>query len=98
MALIVPDVEFARNYARAHRLQPDLAVLAEEAGFQRALGEAVRRANQSLSVLERVRHFRLMAEPFTIDNGMMTPTLKLKRQEIYRAHRELFECLYEARH
>ena len=28
----------------------------------------------------------------------MTPTLKLKRQIIYRTHRELFEELYEARH
>jgi long-chain acyl-CoA synthetase len=98
VALIVPDAEFARSYARAHRLQPDLAALVEDAGFQGVLGEAIRRANQSLSALERVRHFRLMAEPFTIENGMMTPTLKLKRQEIYRAYRELFECLYESRH
>jgi long-chain acyl-CoA synthetase len=98
VALIVPDAEFSRSYARGHRLQPELALLVEDAGFQRTLGEAVRRANQTLSVLERVRHFRLMAEPFTIENGMMTPTMKLKRQEIYRTHRELFECLYEARH
>ena len=35
-----------------------------------------------------------MAEPFTIENGLMTPTMKLKRQEIYRAHRALFESLY----
>jgi long-chain acyl-CoA synthetase len=98
VALIVPDAEFARSYARAHRLQPDIAALVEDAGFQGVLGEAIRRANQSLSVLERVRHFRLMAEPFSIENGMMTPTLKLKRQEIYRAYRELFECLYETRH
>jgi hypothetical protein len=26
----------------------------------------------------------------------MTPTMKLKRQEIYRAHRELFESLYQS--
>jgi long-chain acyl-CoA synthetase len=96
VALLVPDIEFARRYAKTHRLAPDVASLAQDAGFQRAIGEAVRRANQSLSVLERVRHFRLMAEPFSIENGMMTPTLKLKRQEIYRTHRDLFETLYEA--
>jgi long-chain acyl-CoA synthetase len=94
VALIVPDADFAKSYARAHRLPFDLATLAEDEGFERALGEAVKRANQTLSVLERVRHFKLMPEPFSIENGLMTPTLKLKRQVIYRAHRELFESLY----
>jgi long-chain acyl-CoA synthetase len=97
VALIVPDAEFARSYARKHGLSPDLASLVDDAGFQRAIGEAVRRANQSLSVIERVRQFRLMAEPFTIENGLMTPTLKLKRQRICRLHGELIEGLYETR-
>jgi long-chain acyl-CoA synthetase len=44
-----------------------------------------------------VRQFRLMAEPFTIENGLMTPTLKLKRQRISGLHRELIEKLYESR-
>ena len=98
VALLVPDADFARSWARARRLAPDLTALASNPEFQGALGEAVRRANQSLSVLERVRHFRLLAEPFSIENGMMTPTLKLRRQVIYRTHCELFESLYDARH
>jgi long-chain acyl-CoA synthetase len=97
VALLVPDAEFARSYARAHGLPNDLATLADDEGFQQAIGEAVKRANQGLSVLERVRHFKLMPEPFSIENGMMTPTLKLKRPEIYRTHRDLFEGLYEPR-
>jgi long-subunit acyl-CoA synthetase (AMP-forming) len=36
-----------------------------------------------------------MEEPFTIENGMVTPTLKLKRQRIYREFAGLFESLYE---
>jgi long-chain acyl-CoA synthetase len=97
VALLVPDADFARSYARAHGLPNDLARLAEDEGFEHALGQAVKRANQSLSVLERVRRFKLMPEPFSIENGMMTPTLKLKRPVIYRTHRELFESLYEPR-
>jgi long-chain acyl-CoA synthetase len=97
VALIVPDAEFARSYARRHGLSPEFASLVDDTGFQRAIGEAVKRANQSLSVIERVRHFRLMAEPFTIENGLMTPTLKLKRQQICRLHRDLIDELYDGR-
>jgi long-chain acyl-CoA synthetase len=97
VALIVPDADFARSYARQHRCRPELAGLVEQDGFQHAIGDAVRRANAGLSALERVRHFRVIAEPFSIETGLMTPTMKLKRQVIYRTHRELFEGLYEAR-
>ena len=95
VALIVPDAEFAKAYARRHGLQPELAQLVQHKDFERALGEAVTRANESLSVIERVRHFRLMAEPFTIEKGTMTPTLKLRRQLIYGVLKGLFESMYQ---
>jgi long-chain acyl-CoA synthetase len=95
VALIVPDAEFARVYARQHGLQPELARLVQHKDFERTLGEAVTRANEGLSVIERVRHFRLMAEPFTIEKGTMTPTLKLRRQLIYGVHKGLFESMYQ---
>jgi long-chain acyl-CoA synthetase len=95
VALIVPDAEFAKGYARQHKLQSDLDELVQHEDFERAIGEAVARANTGLSVIERVRHFRLMPEAFTVENGTMTPTLKLKRPLIYRLHRELFESMYQ---
>jgi long-chain acyl-CoA synthetase len=98
VALVVPDAEFAKTFARQHRLKPDLGELAGHKDFERAIGEAVARANEHLSVIERVRHFRLMPEPFTIEKGTMTPTLKLRRQLIYRVHKDLFESMYQAHH
>jgi long-chain acyl-CoA synthetase len=95
VALIVPDADFTKAYARQHRLKPDLVELVQQKDFERAIGEAVARANESLSVIERVRHFRLLPEPFTIEKGTMTPTLKLRRQLIYRVHRDLFESMYQ---
>ena len=94
VALIVPDHEFARSYARQHGLAPNLEELIEDEGFRRAVTEAISRANEGLSVIERVRRFHLMAEPFTIENGLMTPTLKLKRQRIYNLHGDLISGLY----
>jgi long-chain acyl-CoA synthetase len=96
VALIVPDLDFARSYARQHRLAPDLSTLADDPGFQRAIADAVGRANQNLSVIERVRRYRLMAQPFTIENGLMTPTMKLKRQQIFQLHQGLIDGLYES--
>jgi long-chain acyl-CoA synthetase len=98
VALVVPDAEFAKTFAKRHKLKPDLAELARHKDFERAIGEAVARANEHLSVIERVRHFRVMPEPFSIEKGTMTPTLKLRRQLIYRVHKDLFESLYQAHH
>ena len=98
VALVVPDSEFAKTFARQHKLKPDLRELAQHKDFERVIGEAVARANEHLSVIERVRHFRLMPEPFTIEKGTMTPTLKLRRQMIYQVHKDLFESMYQAHH
>jgi long-chain acyl-CoA synthetase len=95
VALIVPDADFCRTYARTHRLKPELASLAMEPGLRAAVAAAVARANRGLSVLERVRRFHILSAPFTIEDGTMTPTLKLKRQHIYRLHGDLLAGLYE---
>ena len=94
VALIVPHQEFVRSFARAHKCEPDLAALGRNAEFKSAIGEAVRRANNSLSPVERVRRFDLMPEAFSVENGFMTPTLKLRRHLIVKAHQELLESLY----
>ena len=39
----------------------------------------------------------VMPGPFTIEDGSMTPTLKLRRQIIYQRHAALFESLYQSR-
>ncbi|WP_075522155.1 AMP-dependent synthetase/ligase [Candidatus Pelagibacter communis] len=50
--------------------------------------------NKSLSLVERVKKFKLIKEEFTIENGMLTPTLKLKRKKILQKYKEDLEKLY----
>ena len=50
--------------------------------------------NKSLSLVEKVRKFKLIKEEFTIENGMLTPTLKLKRKKILEKYKEDLEKLY----
>lgn len=96
VALIVPHQDFIRGFARAHKCSAQLGDLAEDARFKAAIGTAVTRANSRLSAIERVRKFHVMPEAFSVDNGLMTPTLKLRRHLIVTAYRDLLESLYGA--
>ena len=64
VALIVPDAEFAKAYARQHKLPPDLDELVQHKDFERAIGEAVARANAE-SVGDRAR------APLPADGGAL---------------------------
>tara|TARA_B100000965_G_scaffold228597_1_gene191370 strand:- start:207 stop:1907 length:1701 start_codon:yes stop_codon:yes gene_type:complete len=50
--------------------------------------------NKSLSLVERIKKIKLIDEEFTIENGMLTPTLKLKRKKILEKYKEDLEKLY----
>lgn len=97
VALIVPDKEFVTAYAKVEGKKNDLAHLIEDSDFQEVMGSAMKRINNRLSQIERIRRFKIMPEPFTIENGMMTPTLKLKRQMIYRRYEQEIAGLYKGR-
>jgi long-chain acyl-CoA synthetase len=51
--------------------------------------------NKNLTIIEKIKRFVLINEEFTIDNGMLTPTLKLKRKEIIKNYKQELENLYK---
>ncbi len=50
--------------------------------------------NKNLTLIEKIKKFILINEEFTIENGMLTPTLKLKRKEIVKNYKQQLENLY----
>ncbi len=50
--------------------------------------------NKSLTLIEKIKKFVLIDKEFTIENGMLTPTLKLKRKEIINIYKQQLEKLY----
>ena len=51
--------------------------------------------NKNLTLVEKIKKFVLIAEEFTIGNGMLTPTLKLKRKEIIKNYKQQLDNLYK---
>ena len=54
----------------------------------------IKKLNQNLSKIENVKKYFLIQEKFSIENGMLTPTLKLKRYKIINKYKNNFENLY----
>jgi long-chain acyl-CoA synthetase len=97
VALVVPDSDFATAFALEHGTGVDLAALSTDPGFTKLIGGAVARVNQTLGPGERVRRFVIASEPFTIANGQMTPTLKIKRHAIRDAYGAALDALYHTK-
>ena len=95
VALIIPDPDFAKDWAARNDVPNDLAALAENPAFYRAVGAAVDRVNTTLAPLERIRRFAVLPESFTIDNAMLTPSLKIRRHKIRERWGETIQRLYE---
>ena len=93
-AVIVPREEFAVAWAEKHGGSADLPVLANDSAFRSAIGKAVEHANAQLSAIEKVRKFTLATQGFTVENGQMTPTLKIRRHAVLREYRDALDALY----
>ena len=77
---------------------PSIEVRVETEAFQKQkISQAVQRANARLPVLERVRNYQILNEEFTIDNRMLTPTLKVRRHVVIEAYKDKLDALYRSR-
>ncbi len=100
-ALVVPDFEALAEALREEGVDPgnpaDPEARKRMATSEGTLGlvEAdIRRLQRDLSSFERVRRFEILSEEFTVENGMLTPTLKVKRKEVLKRYPELIERMY----
>ncbi|MCB2085077.1 MAG: long-chain fatty acid--CoA ligase [Sphingomonadaceae bacterium] len=94
VGLIVPDAEWALDWARANDEKFDLKALQDLPAFKKAVGDAVARVNQDLSVIEKVRQFTFADEAFAIENEEMTPSMKIRRHKIRERYQERLDGLY----
>ncbi|WP_226010110.1 AMP-dependent synthetase/ligase [Halomicrobium salinisoli] len=95
-ALIVPNVAAVRRWADREGLDlpDDRAALCRDERVREWIGEAVDDVNAGLDRPAKVREFALVAGPWTADNGLLTPSLKKRRAEIWERHADAIERIY----
>ncbi|HLT51022.1 MAG TPA: long-chain fatty acid--CoA ligase [Arenibacter sp.] len=94
-ALIQPDFNFVRNWAKMRNLEfaDNNKLITNEQVLER-FQEEVDQANESFAKWEKVKDFRLTPDVWSIEEGHVTPTLKLKRKVVKEKYIRLYNDMY----
>jgi long-chain acyl-CoA synthetase len=94
-ALVVPDTEVLRKFATEAGLSvtDDEALVANEEVVS-LFSKEFRAYSKTAAAHEKIRDFRIVLEPFTVENTMMTPTMKPRRKIIEVEYEELIDEMY----
>ncbi|MCK1820156.1 AMP-dependent synthetase/ligase [Streptomyces sp. XM83C] len=94
-ALVTLDPEAVEHWLQMRGKPPmSPAELVADADLETEVRRAVVAANTLVSQAESIRTFRILAQPFTEEHGLLTPSLKLKRKAIEKAYQAEVEALY----
>lgn len=95
-ALLVPEYRLLRKYAEEQGIEvADGAALCANGEVRRMVGERIGMMQQDLAHYEKVKRFVLLPEPFSIENGELTNTLKVKRRVVYEHYAGIISAIYE---
>lgn len=95
VGLLVPDAEWALEWARVNDEKFDLKTLMALPVFKSAVRDAVDRVNRDLSVIEKIRKFEFADEAFTIENGELTPKQSIRRHKIKERYQDRIDGMYK---
>jgi len=96
-ALIVPDFEALKEYADAHRISySDEKELVKLKQIDDLLHNEFSKFQKNLANYERIRRFTMLDKPFTIENGEITPSLKIRRKVIEERYGNLIDDMYNS--
>ena len=95
-ALIVPDYEFLHSWCHIHnvKFRENDDLIAKPQIIERFQKE-VDRQNQELGHVEQIKVFRLVADNWTPENGMLSPTQKLKRKKVIEKYIPVLDEIFE---
>jgi long-chain acyl-CoA synthetase len=93
-ALLVMNADLWPGLARDYGLDPDAPASLSHAALLRDLLKRIRDALADFPGYAKVRRVTLALEPWSIENGMLTPTMKIRRNQVLTHYREAVERMY----
>ncbi len=95
-ALVVPDFAALQRWAEKNGKRKSPEELCVDADVIALIREEIDPLQADFATFERVRDFRLLPAPFSIEDGTLTPTLKAVRRVVERKYAALIDEIYTA--
>jgi long-chain acyl-CoA synthetase len=96
-ALVIPNSENILNWAQNNNLSCDISDIEKKPEIQKLFKQELAECVQSrpnYRPFERIHNFKLLTEPFSVDNGLMTQTMKLRKHEIQKRYEPLIKEMF----
>ncbi|CAD7812747.1 Long-chain-fatty-acid--CoA ligase FadD15 [Chryseobacterium aquaeductus] len=95
-AFVQPDFEFAKNWAMRNNLNIGSTPqeIAKSAELKERIEKEIHNINEHLGNWEQIKKIELTPEVWSIEAGLLTPTLKLKRKAVKEKFKDLYDKMY----
>ena len=97
VALLTLDPDDTADWAEHHGTFADISSLINDPALRAEVAAGVERVNREHAPVEQIKHWRLLHEPFSVEGGELTPTMKVKRSFVMERHADLVEEMYAER-
>ena len=95
VCLVVPDFSALEEYAQQHKLPTNMDELLKRSDIQEMIGCEIQNfLKKKYAGYEIPKKFLFLKEPFSLENGTLTQTLKLKRRVVFDKYKDRIEALY----
>ncbi len=96
-AIIVPDEAWLKKFLKANDIAANtpLADLRDNKDLHKFFANLIKHSNTQLASYEQIRFFDFADEAFTMDNDMLTPSFKVKRQNVIALYKTRLLALYK---
>lgn len=100
-AIIQPNFDYVREFIKRNDLpfeNPTNEEIANAPSLKSLIEEQIKVVNRQFGKWEQVKKFELTPDVWTIEDGLLTPTLKHKRKNIQEKYQDLYDKMYDEVH
>src|SRR5690554_461714 len=96
-ALIQPDFEFLRKWGtkQGRNIPPDPKEMIENEAVVKRIKKEIDFYNEGFGKWEKIKKFELTPDVWSIEEGQLTPTMRMKRKVIKAQYKDLYDKIYE---